>query len=255
MRIPKATILLLFGALASGVGAAYFTDSYIVHTIDEHKAQIDAQYEPVRVIVAKRNLMPGDLVVPANVSLRKVPRGFVHSDALRQVDFESTKGYALAYPVNSGEPILHAHLSRKRGGKFASMIEKGMRALTLRVDDTSSISGMLAPNDKIDILLTIKDTKEQVTMPLMQNVIVMATGRQTNELYGEDKSNSYSTVTLLMWPEDAAKLIEAQETGTLTFMLRAVDETGDMKNVKITKSSLLGKKKSFRAGVQVIIGG
>jgi pilus assembly protein CpaB len=256
MRIPKATILLLVGALASGGGAAYFTDAYIVSTVNKHVDKINAQYTPVPVVVASRNLLPGDLMVTSNVSMREVPKGFVHSDALRKADFASTKGYALAYPVNAGEPILHSHLSRKRGGKFAEFVEAGMRALTLRVDDVSSLSGMLAPNDKVDILLTIKGHKDQVTFPLLQDVLVMATGRQTSDLYGEELKKSYATVTVLLWPKDAAKVIHAQETGSITFMLRGVDSPGDMENVKVTKSTLLGKKRrSPGASVQVIIGG
>lgn len=256
MRVPKTTILLLVGALASGGGAAYFTGSYIDNTVDKHIQKINAQYEPISVVVASRDLMPGDLILSANVSLRDVPKGFVHSDALRKTDYSSTKGYALAYPVNAGEPILHSHLSRKRGGKFASLIEKGMRALTMRVDNVSSMAGMLAPNDKVDILLTIKDKKEQVTFPLLQDVLVMATGHQTSELYGAEPDQSYSTVTVLLWPEDAAKITHAQESGTLTFMLRGVDAPGEISDKKVTNSTLLGKNKGSRGwGVQIIIGG
>ena len=256
MRIPKATIFLLLGAVASGGGAAYFTDSYINNTLDKHIQKINAQYKPVPVVVASKDLLPGDLVVTSNVSLREVPKGFVHSDALRKADFAITKGYALAYPVNSGEPILHSHLSRKRGGKFAEYVDAGMRALTLRVDDVSSLAGMLAPNDKVDILLTMKGAKDQMTFPLLQDVLVMATGRQTNDLYGDELKTSYSTVTVLLWPKDATKLIHAQETGTITFMLRGTDSPGDVDNVKITKSTLLGKeRRSSGSYVQVIIGG
>ncbi|MCU7853549.1 MAG: Flp pilus assembly protein CpaB [Candidatus Thiodiazotropha sp. (ex Monitilora ramsayi)] len=256
MQIPKATIILLVGALVSGAGAAYFTKTYIEDTVDKHIAKIDAQYEPVSVIVASRDLMPGELLSGATASLRDVPGGFVHKDALRRNDFDSTNGYALAHPVNSGEPILHSHLSRQRGGKFATLIDEGMRALTLRVDDISSVAGMLSPNDKIDVMLTIKEKKKKVTLPLLQDVLVMATGHQTTELYGEEPNKSFSTVTVLLWPKDAAKIIHAQEAGSLTFILRGIDAPGNIENVKVTRSTLLGKKPgSSRRGVHIIIGG
>jgi pilus assembly protein CpaB len=60
---------------------------------------------------------------------------------------------------------------------------------------------------------------------LLQNVVVLATGRITaNTTYVSDEEKKFQTVTLLVLPEEAEILTLAQETGTLTLLLRNPDD-------------------------------
>ena len=58
-------------------------------------------------------------------------------------------------------------------------------------------------------------------MTLLQNVVVLATGRvNAARSHVPDEDRRYTSVTLLVLPEEAEILTLAQETGTLTLLLR-----------------------------------
>lgn len=256
MKLTKPIILMLFIALLTGGAAAYLSDQYIAGQVNAYQQNIDAQYEPIKVIVATRNLLPGTAITTDTVSIRKVPRRFVHREAVRPDDFDSLAGLTLSSPVDAGESILRSHLSNQRGGRFAGLIVGGKRALTVPVDEISSVSGMLQPNDHVDVLMTTRDGKESLTFPLLTDVLVLATGIKT-DVYGEDGALAYNTATVLVDPKASAMLVHAREVGKLTFVLRGNDaiQLADFPS-KVTHESLLGEGEKEQARkIEIIVGG
>ncbi len=257
MNLSKSIVLMLVLALVTGGIAAYLSDRYIADQVAEHRQQLDARYEPVKVVVASRDLFPGTVISSDTVSLRAVPKGYIHQDALRPDEFSAVAGLTLAHPLKAGETVLRSHLSSQRGGHFAGLIEDGKRALTLSVDDISSVSGMLQPNDRVDILMTTRDGKDPLTFPLIEDVLVLATGVKT-DAYGEDGVvSTYNTATVLVGPKDSARLVHASSVGKLTFVLRG----GDLLNeesfpAKVTRASLLGTGEQDKPAhkVEIIVG-
>ncbi|MBN3564705.1 Flp pilus assembly protein CpaB [Aliamphritea spongicola] len=251
------TFIMLGGALLSGAIAVYLTYTYIDTEIARKEAAIDQEYKLVEVVVAKYDLKPGDVISSASVALRKVPSGFVHSDSIGKDQFGSVSGFALSYGVKAGETILFTHISNRKGGKFAALIESGTRAVTVSVDKINSAAGMLSPNDEVDLLLTTKKNDELTTLPLLSNIRVIATGVATAEnLTGEVVQ--YSTVTLELNPENAAKVTHAQRIGEISFVLRGIEEPGEAYDGLVQVKDLLGtRKKATRQyrPVEIIIGG
>ena len=171
--------LMMIGALGSGAAAAYFANRYIDSTVDGRRAELTAQYAPVRVVVASADLRPGTLLSGQTVAIRELPRAFLHSEAVLADNWNSAAGRVLAHAVRSGEPVLDSHLAHDVGAGFSSQLAHGKRALTFPVDDEASISGMLAPGDRIDLFFTTMNGNESVTLPLLLNIPVIATGIRT----------------------------------------------------------------------------
>ncbi len=94
-------------------------------------------------------------------------------------------------------------------------------------------------------------------MPLLSNIRVIATGVATAEnLTGEVVQ--YSTVTLELNPENAAKVTHAQRIGEISFVLRGIEEPGEAYDGLVQVKDLLGtRKKATRQyrPVEIIIGG
>mgnify|MGYP003576677433 FL=1 len=137
-----------------------------------------------------------------------------------------------------------------------------MRALTFPVDEESSIAGMLAPSDRIDIFFTTTNGNETVTLPLLTNVPVIATGVRTvtNENYLKNAQGQYRTVTVSVTPENAAKITLAQDAGKITITLRQPEDTADVRMTRISKNTLLYGNRVANRGVtrrriEVILGG
>jgi pilus assembly protein CpaB len=83
------------------------------------------------------------------------------------------------------------------------------------------------PNDHVDVIGSFRenDGNQLKTITLLQNVVVLATGRITaNTTYIPDEDKKYQTVTLLVLPEEAEILTLAQELGALTLLLRNPDD-------------------------------
>lgn len=260
--LNTATALVVCGAVGCGAAAGYFTDKYISDTVQARQAALEAEYEPVRALVAKSDMRKGDLLGYSNLAVRSVPAGYVHADAIEPDDAESLIGHRLVHPVNSGETVLLSHISEVRGAGFSTLIKNGLRALTFQVDVVSSLSGLLRPGDRIDLLATVRDRNETVTFTLMDNVQVIATGKKVDEFEREDASGRFQTISLLVGPEDAARIVQAREVGELTVTLRSPGDSAAVSKKRINLDSLLGRTKApakprraRRPRVEIIIGG
>jgi len=266
MRDRLVTVSMLVGALGAGGAAAYFANGYIEHAIAEHRAELDSQYRPLRVVVANADLQPGVALSGKTVAVREVPRAFLHSEAVLAENWSGLAGRVLAHAVRSGEPILLLHLAREAGAGFSAQLPPGMRALTLPVDAEASISGMLAPGDRIDVLFTTNSGNDGTTVALLFNVPVLATGIRTttntawlDSQRQADGAGQFNTVTLCVSPQDAAKITLAQQAGRITITLRRPGDDRPLQLARITKDSLLSiprtAKAASRARVEIILGG
>ena len=263
MKGTLITILMLGGAAAAGTAAAYFANDYIEQTVAQHRADLDAQYAPVKVIVAARDLRPGTPLSSQSVAVREVPGAFLHSEAIRAERWGELSGRVLARPLQSGEPVLTAHVAQEPAAGFSAQLEPGMRALTFPVDEESSISGMLAPGDRIDLFFTTTNGNEATTLPLLSNVQVIATGMRTvtNENHPELRDqHQYRTVTVTVTPRDAAKITLAQDAGRITTTLRQPEDDADLQLARVTKRTLLfgepvARRAIARKKIEVILGG
>lgn len=264
MKGSLVTMLMVSGALAAGGAAAYFANGYIDKTVAARRAQIDSQYAPVSVVVARADLPPGSFLSADTVALRDVPRAFLHSDAVLADSWNDASGRVLAQPVKSGEPVLRSHLAQDVGAGFSSQLAQGMRALTFPVDEEASISGMLAPGDRIDIFFTTSASNESVTLPMLLNVPVIATGIRTatngNYLSEQRANGQFNTVTVSVSPEDAAKITLAQDAGKITVALRQPGDDAVIQLARVTKQTLLNgnrvvKGAAPRSRIEIILGG
>jgi pilus assembly protein CpaB len=102
-----------------------------------------------------------------------------------------------------------------------------MRAISISVSAAASVSQMVRPADHVDVLGTFSlPSKEQpgvtelVTMTILQDVLVLATGQETANTY-RGGNQSYALVTLQVTPHEAEVLTFAEQMrGRLTLSLR-----------------------------------
>lgn len=263
-KLHQSTILLLLGALGCGGAAAYLTDGYIDDKIAKHRKALDEEYKPVKVVVPKQNLAPGDVLTYDNLVLRDVPSGFLHEDTVYPETMEEVAGHRLKHSVKRGASVLKSHLSEQRGAGFSTMVAEGKRALTFPVDSVSSMSGMLRPGDKIDLLITLQDGKQSITFPLLRDVKILAAGTAIDEFTKTGPGRGYRTITLAVSPMDAARITHARQVGTTTVVLSSDGkDKGPGYDQPITLNSLLGRpepappktRSSGRRPAEIILGG
>lgn len=219
--------LLLTGAIVIGAIAFFLSYSAINTKIKQLDEDANKGKVMASVVVASRNLQPGELINSSSVSLRKIPQEFINSSSITGDNFESVDGQGLLLAVKAGEPILTSYTVTRGGAYFSGTLKPGRRALTIEVDEISSISGMLRAGDKIDILVTAKQPKkvgiaaatEDMTFPLLSNLSVLATGQAQRG--SGNATVTYTHITLDVTPDEANSIIAAKTGGKMTAVLRS----------------------------------
>lgn len=251
--------IVLAVALALGGLAAYAASNYLT----ERMAEIDARaaaVNTVSVIVAKASLPAGASITAETVAVREIPRTWAHSGAITPDQYSRAESLALAYPAAAGEPILWAQLEGRRVPTFSARLQPGQRAVTVPVDEISSLSGMVEPGDHIDIVVSARNETRAFTFTLLQNVPVLATGSHADPdaRSAEGAVRGYTTITLDTSPEDAKRVIAAREIGRVTALLRAPGDLAPVATAITDANTLLGLPAQDGKGISsvpVIYGG
>jgi pilus assembly protein CpaB len=257
-KINKNWIVLL-AALGVGGLAAFGAKNYLSGQMAEIEAR-EKNKAMVQVVVAKSDLPKGSPLTAETVAVRAIPQEWVHSGAITPEQFGRTEGALLAYPAHAGEPVIWAQLEGQRAPTFSARLTAGRRAVTVPVDEISSLSGMVEPGDLIDIVVSIKHDKQNFTFTLLQSVAVLATGTKSSqqEKDPEGRGRIFTTITLDTSPEDAKRVIAAREVGRVTALLRAPSDNGNVSKARSAALTLLGLATGLSAtssSVPVIYGG
>jgi Flp pilus assembly protein CpaB len=144
------------------------------------------------------------------------------------------------------------------------MLDADRRALTIAVDELNSISGMIRPDDRIDLFIISRENRDvpggkenKVVMPLMQDVLVKATGnivRRETAADGREYDRRYSTLTLDLLPEEIGKVLIAQENGELKAALKRPEQQATHYQ-PTRETDLWPGEDGTRGGVAFYIGG
>jgi len=218
-------------ALALGLLAGLIAYS----AIKTKERQVKAGWETVKILCAAVDIPEGSELDHDMVAVREIPEKFVTESFIRideekgsKQDLSSFFNQRILVPLKAGDPILVSHFESSREAEFSTMINQKGRAVTLEVQEKQSVGQWVRPNDHVDIVGTFRDTAangELKTVTLLQNVLVLATGHiNANTAYVPEEDKKYTTVTVLTLPEEAEMLALAQDTGTLTLLLRNPDD-------------------------------
>lgn len=223
-------ISLLIGFLAFGL-----TFNYLKNEQKKLKAietDIYKNAQKISVMAAKNDIPSGTVIKRKDLGTIFVYKNSVGNQVVLPEDARMLFGKTTQYRMNAMEPILWSNieggLDSARG--LATMIKPGMRAISLSVSGAEAVSGMIQPNDRIDILGTfpfpskeIQGETETVTLTILQDVSVLAAGQKLSNQTSNTKSSrsGYSSITVEVTPREAELLVFAQQMkGRITLALR-----------------------------------
>ncbi len=221
----KTNIILLACALIAGGAGWYLSTRYISTEVASYKANFDAERKAVPVVVAEVDLNVGDVVSTTNASVREIPKSYVTGDSVAPNDFSSIlEGRQIVHPVRRGDPILGMNVSQVKVNGLASLLKPGERAISIPVTTLDTISGFLNPGDFIDLMVTMKDSDQKRTVPLAQNLRVLATGSDLDDGVPEKTRGRIQEITLGVTPLVASRVIHAQTVGDIAVLLRKPED-------------------------------
>ncbi len=199
-------------------------------SIKKKEADVRRGWNLVPVVVAAVDIPEGTVVAFDMISQRSVPEQFVTSSVVKPDSATYVVNQKVLVPVQAGDPLLWSEFETTRvSERLSTRVMKKARAITIEAGKSTAVGGWIRPNDHVDIVGTFKDpnTNESVAVTLMQNVVILATGKitgTTNVNALPEGQREYNNVSLLVVPEEAEILVLAQDLGALTLTLRNEDD-------------------------------
>jgi pilus assembly protein CpaB len=188
-----------------------------------------------RYLVAARPLKAGTLT--RDDDFRSEPLESVPSVAIRDTPDERIRlrGSLVRRNLDTGSLVTSENvLPRGDRGFLASVLEPGTRAISIKVNAESGVSGLIMPGDYVDVVLTQVAEKADLARralseTLLQNVRIIAIdqeiqGGQTNKATAGKVAQ---TVSLQLAPEQVQRIEVAKHLGTLSLAMRAAVELRD----------------------------
>jgi pilus assembly protein CpaB len=225
---------LLVGLLAFGLSIRYFQGR--VAEIERARAEFDQRVRKIEVVAAGADIPQG---VP--IDKKDIARKFIYEievtsreDVVTARDASYVLGRKTLFNLKRGDPLYWSNLEGggRAGPDLASAVTPGMRAVSLSIGGAAAVSGMIIPNDRVDVLGTFSfpskvnpEELETVTLTVLQDVTVVATGqRLAADSAAQQRAarlGNYNAVTLEVTPREAELLVFAQQLkGRLTLTLR-----------------------------------
>lgn len=222
--------------VAVGMGLLAFVLTHLYLKAEVRRLNEDA--EQVAILVAREDLTAGTVLTNQNIKATEAYKRGLSSQVFRADEKGMVIGRTLKFPLSEGSPVDWVHIGANRNELtgLAGTIPTGMRAMSIPVSTETAVSGLVRPNDKIDILGTFSFLDEQnpgemetVTFTVLQHVTVLATGQETGrselEIGTQRRRSGYNTVTISVYPEEAELLAFAMNVkGTLTLTLREPED-------------------------------
>jgi pilus assembly protein CpaB len=218
----------------------------------------------VLVVKAKEDIKETQTLTENMLTLEPLPKTFIEPAAIysdkRELDDETRKGIIRALvgsvaivPIKKGEQLAYNKISEPgiRTG-LSPQVAPGRRAIAIPVNNTTSVSKLIKPGDRVDLIAVIDlggGKENKVSKTLLQDVVVLSVGQNVtnniprkSELDGNKvtyraltEDTSYDTVTIEVEPDQAqlVALVSGSGENTLTLVLRNNDDI-ERKNLGAT---------------------
>jgi pilus assembly protein CpaB len=233
-RISTTWLLAMLAVLA-GLAAFWSTRRFLDENAAGVRRQWEQRYALRPVLVAARDLTPGQVLQAVDLARREMPVGFLPSGTFADTELEKAVGQRLSSALRAGDPVGDGTIEG-RTPALAYRLPEGSRAVTVPVDEVSSQAGLVRPGDRVDLMLAEERQEGAercvVVRSLLESVHVLATGKATRDVAaaggagvgGVDLDASYSTITLDVTPEQAQQLAVGLRMGELIPMLRGASD-------------------------------
>jgi pilus assembly protein CpaB len=204
--------LLLVMSLVLAALSAWLANDWL-------SARAAAKPAQEQVVTAAMDIPLGTKIEQRHLSMISMlpgssPKGAFH-------DYTEVLGKVTSSSVISGEMLLAARLADSgEGSALAAVVDKDMRAVTVRVDDVVGVAGFLLPGNRVDVIATVKElTSNQAhATTILSNVKVLAVDQTASS--DSNQPVIVRAVTLEVSPSDAEILLKGKTAGAIQLTLR-----------------------------------
>lgn len=193
--------------------------------------------EMKEIMIANTIINTGD-PISGSIIYEKWPNstlraGFYFKD---QITAEQLKSLIARRIINPGEPIAkNSVVDRKDHGVLSALLDEGMRAVSIALDQNSGMSGLLNPGDIVDVIVALNATSKEKenddpNRTILCGVRVLAvdqhlsTSIEVVNKKAAELAQIPKSVTLEVTPRQASALASAVKLGTLSLSLHSIND-------------------------------
>lgn len=203
-----------------------------------------AKHDLKPVVVFSKDLEPGAMLQQEDLSISELPAN-VRLNGAMTVPGEAI-GRVLTARVVKGQMLLSGMLAPVgTGSGLQALVPKGMRAVSVPINEVSGLSGLLVPGCRVDVVCIMEDRKtgQIIARTVVEDVQVSSVGQtlSMNSKATDDPSTNRSA-TLLVTPTQAEALALAGSQGMTRLILRSGDDSSTRESIGVTLAQLSGRK-------------
>jgi pilus assembly protein CpaB len=240
--VRKNTIVMVGIAVVFGLLAVFVAQGWLSYQaeLSRKTGAPKQQAVPTRtIVIASAPLRFGAPIAPD--SLREVawPDQAIPAGTFSTIaELTGEKRIVLA-SIARNEPILRTKVTGPgQKATLSAVIQDGMRAVTVRVNDVEGVAGFILPGDHVDVLLTRQSGERSggSNDVVIQNTRVLAIDQLADD--AADRPTVVRAVTVEVDTVGAQKIALAASLGNLSLMLRRAGEQHMDATRRITTSDL-----------------
>jgi pilus assembly protein CpaB len=238
--VRSSTIVMIGFAVLFGVLAVFLAQAWLNSQAEMRAKRMETQQKPLTtqtIVVAAKPLRFGTEL--GTMSLREIPwpEGSVPAGAFARIeDLTATRRVVLS-AIEANEPILASKITGSgQRATLSAMLQEGMKAVTIRVNDVEGVAGFVLPGERVDVVLTRQQDKNATADVVLQNVRVLAVDQLADER--SEKPSVAKAVTLEVDQTSAQKVALAATVGTLSLVLRKAGDVAANEPRRITLNDL-----------------
>lgn len=241
MRRPANLLFLalLIAALGAALVYRYLRDQQ--EELEEAKTK--ALGSIVEVVVADELIPIGSRIKESQVKVIRWPKDAEPDGALYKADAAVNR--VARVTIQKNQPVVNSYLVTDAAGLLPLLIPEGRRAMSVKVDKVSGVSGFITPNSFVDVLASGQverpgGEREERSKLILQNIKVLAIGTEIEQK--DDGAVEVPTVTLLVLPDEAEKLTLATRRDPIRLALRNYRDNSDVATPGQSMNELFGRK-------------
>jgi len=247
-RLFSPKIMPLFISLIAAFFVVLLVQTYLKNEAAKTRKQLlEREKSFGRVLFAKEYIKEGSKLTKDMVVEENIPKVFIQPGAIDSLG--AVENRVTAVPIEKGEQILRNKFVVEGYVKSLSlMTPPGYRAISITVDNISSLGGMIQPGDRVDVIGVVpvptqspdgKIVTQLTTMPLFQDVLILAVGTKMERGLAKPPTPSSKTtetqpttpvvssvITIALKPQEANLIAFVQEQqGKIRLILRSPQDT------------------------------
>ncbi len=265
MNINIRSVVLIVAALVIAGVTALLARSWLSSERPEQVVAAPVPTAKLEVLVAKSDLPAGRILQSGDLRWQAWPDVDVPDEYIRKQNANESPGFAgsvVRTGIRAGEPISRSRIAAPgERGFLAAVLTPGMRAVSVKVDQTSGIAGFVFPGDRVDLILSHKIADQEARIQheasetVLTDVRVLAIDQRT-----DDQKNTpavVKTVTLEVTPKQAEHVAVSRSLGKLSLSLRSLgDPDGAVASDPLApEKPQVGKSYTWDSDVSQVLGG